>query len=53
MKLEYAGLKPMINEHGVSFKDGKEDKFVYLKYAIDILLAIDHEHEKKENIHIS
>ncbi|AXH10180.1 hypothetical protein CP960_09420 [Malaciobacter halophilus] len=47
MKLEYAGLKPMINEHGVSFKDGKEDKFVYLKYAIDILLAIDHEHEKK------
>ncbi|WP_419782986.1 hypothetical protein [Malaciobacter marinus] len=47
MKLEYAGLKPMINEHGVCFKDGKEDKFAYLEYAIDILLAIDHEHEKK------
>lgn len=47
MKLEYAGLKPMINEHGVCFKDGKEDKFAYLEYAIDILLAIDHKHEKK------
>ena len=48
MKLEYAGLKPIINEHGVSFKDGKEDKFIYLSYAIDILMAIDHTYEKKK-----
>lgn len=48
MKLEYAGLKPVISEHGVSFKDGKEDKFIYLSFAIDILNAIDHTYEQKK-----
>ena len=48
MKLEYAGLKPVINEHGVSFKDGKEDKFIYLSFAIEILNAIDHTYEQKK-----
>jgi hypothetical protein len=47
MKLEYAGLKPMISEHGVSFKDGKEDKFIYLPFAVDILNAIDHDYTQK------
>ncbi|MDZ7819694.1 MAG: hypothetical protein U5K55_14280 [Aliarcobacter sp.] len=47
MKLEYAGLKPVISEHGISFKDGKEDKFIYLSFAIDILNAIDHTYEQK------
>lgn len=48
MKLEYAGLKPIISEHGISFKDGKEDKFIYLSFAIDILDAIDHTYEQKK-----
>lgn len=48
MKLEYAGFKPFINEHGIFFKDGKEDKYVYLSYAIDILNAIDHTYEDKK-----
>ena len=48
MKLEYAGLKPIINEHGISFKDGKEDKYIYLSFAIDILNAIDHTYEQKK-----
>lgn len=48
MKLEYAGLKPIISEHGISFKDGKEDKFKYLKYAIEILTSINHEHKKNQ-----
>ena len=48
MKLEYAGLKPVITEHGISFKDGKEDKFIYLSFAIDILNAIDHTYEQKK-----
>ncbi|PUE63837.1 hypothetical protein [Arcobacter caeni] len=48
MKLEYAGLKPVINEHGISFKDGKEDKFIYLPFAVDILNAIDHTYEQKK-----
>ena len=48
MKIEYAGLKPIINEHGISFKDGKEDKYKYLKYAIEILVSIDHPYKIKE-----
>ncbi|AXX92856.1 hypothetical protein CPU12_03770 [Malaciobacter molluscorum LMG 25693] len=47
MTLKYAGLKPMIDQHGVHFKDGKDDKFSYLIYAIDILKAIDHPYQKK------
>lgn len=42
MQLKYAGPKPMISEHGISFKDGKEDKYVYLIIAIQILTSIDH-----------
>ena len=41
MKIKYAGPKPMISHHGISFKDGKEDKYVYLVIAIQILKAID------------
>ena len=48
MKLEYAGLKPVISEHGVSFKDGKEDKFIYLSFAVDMLNAINHTYEQKK-----
>lgn len=42
MELKYVGLRPVISEHGISFKDGKEDKYVYLSFAIDILIALDH-----------
>jgi len=48
VKLEYSGLKPIISEHGISFKNGKEDKFIYLSFAVDILNAIDHTYEKKK-----
>ncbi len=44
MKLKYQGPKPIISEHGVSFKDGKEDKYVYIQTAIEILNAINHEY---------
>ena len=37
MTLEYAGPRPIISYTGITFKDGKEDKYVYLHYAIDIL----------------
>ncbi len=46
MKLIYAGLKPIINEYGIYFKDGKEDKYIYLSFAIEILNALNHEYEK-------
>lgn len=40
MDLKYAGPKPMISQHGINFKDGKEDKYVYLMITIQILQAI-------------
>lgn len=46
MILKYTGLKPIINEHGISFKEGKEDKYIYLNLAIEILVAINHRYEK-------
>lgn len=48
MKVEYAGKKPVINEKGVFFKEGKEDKFIYLTFAIDILNALNHSYENKK-----
>ncbi len=45
MKIEYAGPRPMISQHGVQFKDGKEDKYVYLMISIQILQAIDKTYE--------
>lgn len=41
MKIKYTGPRPIINQHGVTFKDGKEDKYVYLLIGIQILQAID------------
>lgn len=52
MKVEYAGPKPIIDEKGIFFKDGKEDKFVYLTFAIDILNSINHPYEEKKFIQI-
>ena len=46
MQLKYVGPKPMISEHGISFKDGKEDKYVYIQNAIEILHALNHEYVK-------
>jgi len=45
MKIEYAGPRPMISQHGIQFKDGKEDKYVYLMISIQILQAIDKNYE--------
>ncbi|NVJ53715.1 MAG: hypothetical protein HWD90_08455 [Campylobacteraceae bacterium] len=46
MKLKYTGPKEIISPHGVDFKDGKEDKYVYISYAMQIFYAIHHEYEK-------
>jgi len=45
MKIEYAGPRPMISQHGIQFKDGKEDKYVYLMISIQILKAIDKDYK--------
>jgi hypothetical protein len=49
MKIKYAGPRPQISHHGVSFKEGKEDKYVYLMIALQILKAIDKDYEDKKS----
>jgi hypothetical protein len=34
---------------GINFKDGKEDKYVYLPYAIDILESMDEDFKNRDN----
>ena len=45
MTIKYAGPRPIISQHGIQFKDGKEDKYVYLLIAIQVLKAIDKNYE--------
>ena len=47
LPLHYVGPKPIINQHGVFFKPGKEDKYVYLKTAVYLLLSIDDHSDEK------
>lgn len=49
MEVKYAGPRPQISHHGVSFKDGKEDKYVYLMIALQILKAIDKSYVEKKS----
>lgn len=44
MILEYAGPKPLISAHGIEFDHNKEDKFVYLSIAAELIQALDHEY---------
>jgi hypothetical protein len=48
MEIKYAGPRPMISHHGIQFKDGKEDKYVYLIIAVQILVAIDQDYKDKD-----
>jgi len=48
MTIKYAGPRPEISQHGIQFKDGKEDKYVYLIIAVQILKAIDKDYEEKK-----
>ena len=54
LKLHYSGPKPTINQHGVFFKNGKIDKYLYLPISIRILRTIDKEYkiQKSHNIYI-
>jgi len=49
MELKYAGPRPVISQHGIQFKNGKEDKYVYLIIATQILLAIDKDFEEQHS----
>jgi len=49
LKLHYTGPKPLINEHGISFKNGKIDKYIYLPISIRILKTIDRDYITKKS----
>ncbi|MDD3463530.1 MAG: hypothetical protein PHW07_07845 [Sulfurospirillaceae bacterium] len=44
MKIKYAGPKAVISEKGVDFDMTKEDKYVYLNIAIQLIKALDNEY---------
>lgn len=46
MKLKFVGAKPVISEHGISYKDGKHDKYVYIQSSMELLNALNHKYEK-------
>lgn len=46
MILKYTGPKEMISAHGISFKSGKDDKYVYIYPAYEIYKALHHDYEK-------
>lgn len=49
MKLEYTGYRPIISERGISFKKGKDDKFIYLPFAYEIIDALSNNYETNHN----
>lgn len=49
MKFEYVGYRPIISHHGITFKQGKDDKFVYFPYVYEILNALNHEYTTNKN----
>jgi len=49
MTIKYTGPRPEISYHGVQFKEGKEDKYVYLAIAAQILQAIDQDYSNQKS----
>jgi predicted RND superfamily exporter protein len=49
MRIQYAGPRPTISQHGIQFKDGKEDKYVYLMIGVQILQAINKDYHKQSS----
>ena len=42
--IEYAGPKPHISHTGIDFDNNKEDKYVYLPIATQLIKALDHDY---------
>lgn len=51
MKLKYVGPKAIISPLGVSFKTGKEDKYIYINHCMQIYNAISHNYKKGSIYH--
>lgn len=48
MDLKYAGPKPLISAHGISFDLNKEDKFAYLSIVAELIQTLDHNYQSDE-----
>jgi hypothetical protein len=46
-KVEYVGPRVEISNRGVTYRNSKEDKYVYLAVALEILQSIDNDYDKK------
>jgi len=46
-KLHYVGPRVEISNHGIVYKKSKEDKYIYLVAALELLKDIDNDYEKK------
>jgi len=44
MLLKYAGPKPLVSAHGITFDFNKEDKFIYLSIVAELIQALDHDY---------
>lgn len=54
MPLKYAGPKPFISAHGITFDFNKEDKFIYLSIVAELIQALDHDYvENKRYTYLS
>lgn len=48
-KVQYAGPKVEISHHGVKYNDAKDDKYVYLVVALEILQGIDNDYAGRQS----
>ena len=48
LKVQYVGPRVEISNHGVAYRKSKEDKYVYLMAALEILKNIDNNAERKK-----
>jgi hypothetical protein len=47
LKVKYVGPRVEVSHHGIHYKKDKEDKYVYLMVALEILKDIDNDYEKQ------
>ena len=47
LKVKYIGSRVEISQHGIRYKKDKEDKYVYLMVALEILRDLDNDYEKQ------
>lgn len=48
MEIKYAGPKVLFSRKGIDFDNNKDDKFVYLNIAVQLLRAFNHEYQPGE-----